>query len=159
LSRATFDARASALLGIGDSPADPTASRPVPSFGRRRHANLQAFRPASPNERHSFRVCDTQSVIRWEECARRLRPGQTAGASAGTSGHVGDAQAGTFVSTPSTRSSCWSQIERERMSIIHIGWFKVAGFSLETYKFPQRTRTGKKRESEEVRKFCVPENE
>ena len=44
LSRATFDARAWALLGLATRPPHLTASRPVPSFGRRYHANLRAFR-------------------------------------------------------------------------------------------------------------------
>jgi hypothetical protein len=38
---------------------------------------LAGFSRSPANERYGFRVCATQSVIRWEECARRLRPYST----------------------------------------------------------------------------------
>ena len=40
--------------GIGDSPADLTASRPVPSFGAYCDANSRAFSRTTVNDRHSF---------------------------------------------------------------------------------------------------------
>ena len=46
-----------------DSPAQLTASRPVPSFGRPCHANSRAFFRSAANKGRTFRVCATQNVI------------------------------------------------------------------------------------------------
>jgi len=72
LSRATFDARAWALLGLATGPAQLTASRPVPCSKGSRCTNLRDFLGQRGGAANRFRVCDTQNVI-WRETATRYK--------------------------------------------------------------------------------------